>query len=124
MDLAYALWIINPAAQYILSADGQSIAEWIGPGIQPNPAQIAAAWATAQTQIAARQAKQTLITQHTAALATLYATVSGDANQIQTDLTLLKTITAALAGGTIPTAAQQAIIDRVLIRLLIILNSE
>lgn len=79
-----------------------------------------AAW---QQQHTATLAKRALVAQHIAALAPLYTTITASPTQIQNDLTALATIAVALQAGTQPTAAQQVIIDRVLVRLMIVLNS-
>jgi len=79
-----------------------------------------AAWTAAQTALAAAQALQT---QHRTALANLYSTMTSNGTLTSNDLTALSTIANALAAGTQPTAAQQLIIDRVYLRLLVILLS-
>jgi hypothetical protein len=48
MDLALALWQINPAAEYRLNDDKTQIAEWRGPGPEPTADELAAAWAAYQ----------------------------------------------------------------------------
>jgi predicted ATPase len=49
MDLALALWQIDPAAEYRLDhAHGDQIIEWRGPGAQPTDKELAAAWAAYQ----------------------------------------------------------------------------
>jgi hypothetical protein len=53
MDLALALWQINPAAEYRLNDDKTAILEWRGPGPEPTADELAAAWAQYQ---AAQQA--------------------------------------------------------------------
>jgi hypothetical protein len=53
MDLALALWQLNPAAEYRLNDDKTQIAEWRGPGPEPTADELAAAWAQYQ---AAQQA--------------------------------------------------------------------
>jgi len=93
-----------------VSADHQTIAV-----VPPS-----AAWTAAQTALAAAQALQT---QHRTALANLYATLTANSTLTGNDLTALTTIANALAAGTQPTAAQQLIIDRVYLRLLVILLS-
>jgi len=79
-----------------------------------------AAWVQQNTVDTARL---TLIAQHKAALAAQFATMNASPAQTQNDLTALATIATALQAGTQPTAAQQVIIDRVLVRLMIVLNS-
>lgn len=60
MDIAIAIWQINPAYEYLLTEDNTAIAEWRTPGVaQPTPEELAAAWATYQAnQAAAQQAAQ------------------------------------------------------------------
>lgn len=48
MDLALAIWQINPAAEYRLNADKTAILEWRGPGKEPAADELAAAWKAAQ----------------------------------------------------------------------------
>jgi hypothetical protein len=48
MDLALAIWQLNPAAEFVLSADHSSIAIWRGPGPQPSADELAIAWAAYQ----------------------------------------------------------------------------
>jgi hypothetical protein len=48
MDLALALWQLNPAAEYRLNDDKTQIAEWRGPGPEPTADELAAAWAQYQ----------------------------------------------------------------------------
>ena len=79
-----------------------------------------AGWTTSQTAAAARR---TLVAQHKTALAHLYAGATANSAQIAGDLTALQTIAGALQAGTVPTAAQQVIIDRVYLRLFIVLMS-
>ena len=79
-----------------------------------------AGWTTSQTAAAARR---TLVAQHRTALAHLYAGATANSAQIAGDLTALQTIAGALQAGTVPTAAQQVIIDRVYLRLFIVLMS-
>jgi len=79
-----------------------------------------AAWTAAQTALAAAVA---LKSEHKTALANLYVTLTSNGTLTSSDLTALTTIANALAAGTQPTAAQQLIIDRVYLRLLVILLS-
>ena len=56
MDVALALWQINPAAEYRLDhAHGDAIVEWRGPGEQPTADDLAAAWAAYQDPATRRQ---------------------------------------------------------------------
>jgi hypothetical protein len=48
MDLALALWQINPAAEYRLNDDKTQIVEWRGPGDEPTTDELPAAWAAYQ----------------------------------------------------------------------------
>jgi hypothetical protein len=48
MDLALALWQINPAAEYRLNDDKTTILEWRGPGPEPTADELAAAWEVVQ----------------------------------------------------------------------------
>lgn len=75
-------------------------------------------WTTAHTTA---QAQLTIVTQHLAALQTLFPALTANSAQMSADLTALQTIAGALSAGTTPTAAQQVIIDRVLVRLVVIL---
>lgn len=52
MDAALALWQINPRMEYGLSDDGQTILSWRGPGEQPTPEQLQAAWTAYQEMCA------------------------------------------------------------------------
>jgi len=79
-----------------------------------------AGWTTSQTAAAARR---TLVAQHKTALANLFGGYTASAAAMQSDLTALATIATALAAGTQPTAAQQVILDRVYLRLFIVLLS-
>ena len=79
-----------------------------------------AGWTTSQTAAAARR---TLVAQHKTALANLFGGYTASAAAMQSDLTALATIATALAAGTQPTAAQQVILDRVYLRLFIVLMS-
>ena len=93
-----------------VSADHQTIAV-----VPPS-----AAWTAAQTALAAAVA---LKSEHKTALSNLYAALTANSTLTGNDLTALTTIANALAAGTQPTAAQQLIIDRVYLRLLVILLS-
>jgi hypothetical protein len=48
IDLALALWQINPAAEYRLNDDKTAILEWRGPGPEPTADELAVAWAQYQ----------------------------------------------------------------------------
>jgi hypothetical protein len=50
MDLALAIWQINPAAEYRLTDDKSGILEWRGPGDEPTAEALAAAWAQYQVE--------------------------------------------------------------------------
>lgn len=77
-----------------------------------------AAWQAAQAHIKQGiQFKQ----QHVAALQPIYASITQDPAQMSADLAALSTIAHALQTGVQPTAAQQLIIDRVLVRLLVVI---
>lgn len=68
MDLTIAIWQLNPAAQYRLNDDKTAILEWRGPGDQPTPQQLQAAWdAYAAARDAASAAAQAATTERTAA---------------------------------------------------------
>lgn len=53
MDLALAIWHIDPAAEYLLddSANPTTIVEWRGPGPQPTPAELDESWQWCLTHI-------------------------------------------------------------------------
>jgi hypothetical protein len=44
MDLALAIWQIDPAAEYRLNEDKSAILEWRGPGSEPTAEELNAAW--------------------------------------------------------------------------------
>jgi hypothetical protein len=48
MDIALAIWQIDPAATYRLTDDKTAILEWRGPGPQPSADELAIAWAAYQ----------------------------------------------------------------------------
>lgn len=48
MDLALAIWQIDPTAEYRLTSDKTAILEWRGPGPEPTADDLAAAWTTYQ----------------------------------------------------------------------------
>ena len=75
-------------------------------------------WTAAHTTQVARS---TIVNQHLAALQTLLPALTANSAQMSADLTALATIAGALSAGTTPTAAQQVIIDRVLVRMVVVL---
>lgn len=97
MNLAIAIWRINPAAEYTLSDDKTQIVDWRGPGPQPTPAELQAAWDAYQSeQAAAATAKQAADTERTAAIDDVRTTAAA----------ALTRLDAIIANGGTFTAAQ------------------
>jgi uncharacterized protein YicC (UPF0701 family) len=90
MDLAIAIWRINPASEYLLSDDESAILEWRWPGEQPTQAELQAAWdayvaeqAVLATETAAARAAQleflgTKLADHLTAIAADLAEIDAD----------------------------------------------
>ncbi len=86
-------------------------------------ASLSALQQAATQEATVRAAATALITQHATALNGLWASMTGNSALVNSDIAALNTIANALQGGTQPTAAQQLIIDRVYLRLLVLLLS-
>jgi hypothetical protein len=119
MDLAYAIWVFNPQATYILTADGTAIDQWFGPGPQPTQAQLNTAWATAQQQIAARAAITAFIQAHWTTIEAGYTLLTNNAALTTSDNAAIGAILTALQADTQPTAAQIRVFMRVVARAVI-----
>lgn len=78
MDIALAIHRINPRAEYRLTDDRAAILEWRGPGPQPTPAALDAAWTAYQSERQqAAQAEATRLADLSAARSLVLTTAAG-----------------------------------------------
>lgn len=116
MDLALAIWQINPAAEYRLNADKTKIEEWRGPGPQPTPDEMQAAWDAYQSQQAtAISAKQAADTERTAATTDLRDQYAAAITALDSIIARNGTFTLVQAGQAIDALAR---VERRILRLL------